>query len=54
MKGDEILEGYIKYVDEGFFHMSECNNGALYAIELLCELNMDENSPKLVKQKIVI
>jgi hypothetical protein len=29
--------------------MSECIHGALYAIELFCEMNMDENTPKLVR-----
>ena len=44
------MESYIKYSNEGFFHMSECINGALYAIELFCDMNMDDKVPKLVRR----
>ena len=47
-KEDDVVEGCIKYSNEGFFYMSECIHGALYAIELFCDMDMDDKVAKLV------
>ena len=46
--GEDVVEGRIKYMNDGFFYMQECNHGSLYVIELSCQVEVDEKAPKLV------
>lgn len=50
---DDVDQGVIKYTnDTGFFYLPECTHGALYAIELFCDINMDDKVPKLVRYQL--